>query len=66
MCRFFGVPRAYYAWESKLGETDPDQERMQKIQAVYRPLTKATGIGGLRSISSENRVFGSITRLFCG
>ena len=44
MCEFFGVSRAaYYAWEGKLGETDPDQERMAKIQAVYEASHKSYG-----------------------
>ena len=44
MCKFFGVSRAaYYAWERKLGETDPDQGRMEKIQAVYEVSHKSYG-----------------------
>ena len=44
MCEFFGVSRAaYYAWEGKRGETDPDQERMAKIQAVYEASHKSYG-----------------------
>lgn len=44
MCEFFGVSRAaYYVWEGKLGETDPDQERMEKIQAVYETSHKSYG-----------------------
>ncbi|MBK7455057.1 MAG: transposase [Anaerolineales bacterium] len=44
MCKFFGVSRAaYYAWEGKLGETDPDQERMDKIQAAYEASHKSYG-----------------------
>jgi len=44
MCKFFGVSRAaYYAWVKKLEETDPDQERMQKIQAVYETSHKSYG-----------------------
>ena len=44
MCKFFGVSRAaYYAWERKLGETDPDQGRMEKIQAVYEASHKSYG-----------------------
>lgn len=44
MCKFFGVSRAaYYAWEGKLAEADPDQERMEKIQAVYEASHKSYG-----------------------
>ena len=44
MCEFFGVSRAaYYAWAGKLGEIDPDQERMEKIQAVYEASHKSYG-----------------------
>jgi transposase InsO family protein len=44
MCKFFGVSRAaYYAWERKLGETDPDWERMEKIQTVYESSHKSYG-----------------------
>jgi len=44
MCEFFGVSRAaYYAWVSQLEEKDPDQERMEQIQAVYEMTHKAYG-----------------------
>ena len=44
MCEFFGVSRAaYYAWAGKLEATDPDQERMDKIQAVYEASHKSYG-----------------------
>jgi transposase InsO family protein len=44
MCEFFGVSRAaYYAWTRKLKEADPDQERMQKIRAVYEDSHKSYG-----------------------
>ena len=44
MCKFFGVSRAaYYAWEGKLAEVDPDQERMAKIQAAYEASHKSYG-----------------------
>ncbi len=44
MCEFFGVSRAaYYAWEGKLEEADPDQERMEKIQAAYEASHKSYG-----------------------
>ena len=44
MCEFFGVSRAaYYTWEGKLEEADPDQERMEKIQAVYEASHKSYG-----------------------
>ena len=44
MCEFFGVSRAaYYAWVGKLGKTDPDQERMQQIQAAYEASHKSYG-----------------------
>jgi len=44
MCEFFGVSRAaYYAWEGKQEEVGPDQERMEKIQAVYETSHKSYG-----------------------
>lgn len=44
MCEFFGVSRAaYYAWQSKQEEVDPDQERMEKIQTVYEASHKSYG-----------------------
>ncbi len=44
MCEFFGVSRAaYYVWEGKLGEADPDQERMDQIQTVYEASHKSYG-----------------------
>jgi len=44
MCKFFGVSRAaYYAWQGKLEEADPDQEHMEKIQAVYEASHKSYG-----------------------
>jgi len=44
MCEFFGVSRAaYYAWEGRLGEPYPDQERMEHIQAVYETSNKSYG-----------------------
>jgi transposase InsO family protein len=44
MCEFFGVSRAaYYAWVNKLGEVDPDQERMNQVQAAYHATHKAYG-----------------------
>lgn len=44
MCRFFGVSRAaYYAWSKKLGKTDPDQERMSQVQAVYEAAHRSYG-----------------------
>lgn len=44
MCEFFGVSRAaYYVWKGKLEEADPDQERMEHIQAVYETSHKTYG-----------------------
>ena len=44
MCEFFGVSRAaYYAWVNTLEEVDPDQERMDQVQAVYEATHKAYG-----------------------
>jgi len=44
MCEFFGVSRAaYYAWVSQLEEKDPDQERMEQVQAVYETSHKTYG-----------------------
>jgi hypothetical protein len=36
MCEFFGVSRAaYYAWVKKLEVPDPDQGRMDQVQAAF-------------------------------
>jgi len=36
MCAFLGVSRAaYYAWQGKLEQADPDQERMEQVQQAY-------------------------------
>jgi putative transposase len=44
MCAFFGVSRAaYYAWVKTLEEVDPDQERMEQVQAVYEASHQAYG-----------------------
>jgi len=44
MCEFFGVARAaYYAWVKKLEEPDPDQERMQQVQATYEASHRTYG-----------------------
>jgi transposase InsO family protein len=44
LCGFFGVSRAaYYAWVKKLEKPDPDQERMQQVQAVYEASHKTYG-----------------------
>jgi len=44
MCEFFGVSRAaYYAWVGQLDEKDPDQDRMEQIQAVYEASHKTYG-----------------------
>jgi putative transposase len=37
MCKFFGVSRAaYYEWVKRLEEPDPDQERLDQVQAAYQ------------------------------
>ena len=44
MCEFFGVSRAaYYAWVDKLEAPDPDQERMDQVQAAYEGSHKSYG-----------------------
>jgi len=44
MCGFFGVSRAaYYEWVRKLAEADPDQERMEQVQAAYEASHKTYG-----------------------
>lgn len=44
MCEFFGVSRAaYYEWVNRLGKPDPDQERLQQVQAVYEKSHKTYG-----------------------
>jgi putative transposase len=44
MCEFFGVSRAaYYAWVKKLDASDPDQERMEQVQAAYEGSHKTYG-----------------------
>jgi transposase InsO family protein len=44
MCEFFAVSRAaYYAWVKKLEGSDPDQERMEQVQAAYAASHKIYG-----------------------
>jgi transposase InsO family protein len=44
MCRFFGVSRAaYYAWVRGLDQPDPDEERMQQVQAAYEKSHRTYG-----------------------
>ena len=44
MCEFFGVSRAaYYEWLKKLVQDDPNQERMEQIQAAYEASHKTYG-----------------------
>ena len=44
MCEFFAVSRAaYYAWVKKLEEADPDQERMEQVQAAYETSHRTYG-----------------------
>jgi putative transposase len=44
MCAFFGVSRAaYYAWVKKLDQSDPDQERMDQVQAAYEASRQVYG-----------------------
>ena len=44
MCEFLGVSRAaYYSWSKKLDQDDPDQERMQQVQAAYEANHKIYG-----------------------
>ena len=44
MCEFFGVSRAaYYEWVGRLAEVDPDQERLEQVQAVYEASHKSYG-----------------------
>ena len=44
MCEFFGVSRAaYYVWVKKLEQGDPDQERMQQVEAAYEASHKIYG-----------------------
>jgi transposase InsO family protein len=44
MCEFFAVSRAaYYEWVKKLEEPNPDQERMEQVQAAYETSHKTYG-----------------------
>jgi putative transposase len=44
MCEFFAVSRAaYYQWVKKLEEPDPDQERLEQVQAVYQTSHRTYG-----------------------
>jgi transposase InsO family protein len=44
MCKFFGVSRAaYYAWARGLDQADPDEERMQQVQATYEKSHRTYG-----------------------
>jgi transposase InsO family protein len=44
MCEYFAVSRAaYYEWVKKLEEPDPDQERLEQVQAVYQTSHRTYG-----------------------
>jgi len=44
MCEFFAVARAaYYKWVKTLEEPDPDQERMEQVQAAYEASHRTYG-----------------------
>lgn len=44
MCEFFGVSRAaYYEWVKKIGLPDPDQERIEQVQAIFEASHKTYG-----------------------
>jgi len=44
MCDFLGVSRAaYYGWERNTEEEDPDQARMEQIEAVYEASHRSYG-----------------------
>ncbi len=67
LCEFFGVSRAaYYAWEGRLGEIDPDKERMEYIQAVYEASHKSYGYRRITIHLQRRLGFRLTTRLFCG
>ena len=67
MCEFFGVSRAaYYAWEGRLGEIDPDKERMEHIQAVYEASHNSYGYRRITIHLQRRLGFRLTTRLFCG
>ena len=65
MCEFFGVSRAaYYVWEAKLEKADPDQERMEQIQAVYEDSHKSYGYRRITIQLQRKLGLRSITRQF--
>jgi len=44
MCSFFGISRAaYYAWEKRITEFDPDTERKELVQKAYQASHRTYG-----------------------
>ena len=44
MCTFFGISRAaYYAWRRRIGQEDPDEERLKLVQEAYLASKKTYG-----------------------
>lgn len=63
MCEFSGVSRAaYYAWGHKLEQDDPDQQRLDQIQAVYDSSHKMYGYRRITIYLQRKQT--SITKLF--
>jgi len=44
MCRFFGLSRAaFYAWQKRQGQPDPDQRRLDLVLRAYRASRRTYG-----------------------
>ena len=55
MCEFFGVSRAaYYEWVRKLGQDDPDQERMEQVQGSGREEVRQAAAAWAVRLSDPN------------
>jgi putative transposase len=56
MCEFLAVSRAaYYEWVKKLEEPDPDQERLEQVQAVFQTSHRTYGYRRLTLALQQNR-----------
>ena len=56
MCEFFAVSRAaYYEWVKTLEEPDPDQERLEQVQAVYQTSHRTYGYRRITLDLQQNR-----------
>ena len=65
MCEFFVVARAaYYEWVKKLDQPDPDQARLEQVQAAYETTHRTYGYRRITLDLQQNQGSASTTRRF--